>query len=316
MCRGKAVSAGLLLHCFQHWVHHFVTLKNNFIYLFIFGSAGFSLLHGLVSNCGEWEPLSSCGVQASHCGGFFYWGARALGCTDFSSCGPQALEHRLNICSPLSWLLCSMWHLTGSEVEPVSPALPGRFFTTETLGKPHFVIFSKPRSQSDSFLCLVLGASCPTHKCHCALGGQDERERGVVKNHPSPSRWWVGSVPCARQGSLACCNPWGSQRVRHDWATEQHQQQQLVQDATSHSSHPIPAVPFIIQKLNLTWAIAGWNDPSGNVQIAHGGEWDDWRPGTFLFLGRVQFSSLHSQHQSLIPCFLASWTYFVITATF
>ena len=195
MCRGKAVSAGLLLHCFQHWVHHFVTLKNNFIYLFIFGCAGSSLLHGLVSNCGEWEPLSSCGVQASHCGGFFYWGARALGCTDFSSCGPQALEHRLNICSPLSWLLCSMWHLTGSEVEPVSPALPGRFFTIETLRKPHFVIFSKPRSQSDSSLCLVLGALCPTHKCHCALGGQDERERGVVKNHPSPSRWWVGSVP-------------------------------------------------------------------------------------------------------------------------
>ena len=23
------------------------------------------------------------------------------------------------------------------------------------------------------------------------------------------------------QGSLACCSPWGSQRVRHDWATEQ-----------------------------------------------------------------------------------------------
>ena len=24
------------------------------------------------------------------------------------------------------------------------------------------------------------------------------------------------------QRSLACCSPWGSQRVRHDWATEQH----------------------------------------------------------------------------------------------
>ena len=23
-----------------------------------------------------------------------------------------------------------------------------------------------------------------------------------------------------RQGSLACCGPWGSQRVRHDWVTE------------------------------------------------------------------------------------------------
>ena len=27
-----------------------------------------------------------------------------------------------------------------------------------------------------------------------------------------------------RQGSLACCSPWGSQRVGHDWATEQEQQ--------------------------------------------------------------------------------------------
>ena len=26
------------------------------------------------------------------------------------------------------------------------------------------------------------------------------------------------------QGSLACCRPWGSQRVRHDLATEQQQQ--------------------------------------------------------------------------------------------
>ena len=26
------------------------------------------------------------------------------------------------------------------------------------------------------------------------------------------------------QGSLACCSPWGSQRVRHDLATEQQEQ--------------------------------------------------------------------------------------------
>ena len=24
------------------------------------------------------------------------------------------------------------------------------------------------------------------------------------------------------QGGLVCCSPWGSQRVGHDWATEQH----------------------------------------------------------------------------------------------
>ena len=29
-----------------------------------------------------------------------------------------------------------MWDLPGPGIEPMSPALPGRFFTTEPLGKP------------------------------------------------------------------------------------------------------------------------------------------------------------------------------------
>ena len=33
------------------------------------------------------------------------------------------------------------------------------------------------------------------------------------------------------QGSLACCSPWGLQRVRHDWATEQ---QQLIFTVVDH----------------------------------------------------------------------------------
>ena len=37
-------------------------------------------------------------------------------------------------------------------------------------------------------------------------------------------------------------------------------------------AHPILATPFIIQKMNLTRAVAGWYDPSGKVQIARGGE--------------------------------------------
>ena len=46
---------------------------------------------------GEWELLSSCGVRASHCGGFSCE-AQALGCLGFSSCGPHAVEHRLSSC--------------------------------------------------------------------------------------------------------------------------------------------------------------------------------------------------------------------------
>ena len=35
-----------------------------------------------------------------------------------------------------AYLLRSMWHLPRSGIEPVSPALAGRFFTTEPPGKP------------------------------------------------------------------------------------------------------------------------------------------------------------------------------------
>ena len=57
--------------------------------LFIFGCAGSSLVHGLFSRCCEWGLLSSCGAQASHCGGFSC-GAQALGHGAFSSCGTWA----------------------------------------------------------------------------------------------------------------------------------------------------------------------------------------------------------------------------------
>ena len=50
-----------------------------FICLLSFGSAGTLLLFGLLSSHGEWGLLSSCGAQASHCGGFSGCRAGALG---------------------------------------------------------------------------------------------------------------------------------------------------------------------------------------------------------------------------------------------
>lgn len=47
--------------------------------LFIIDRAESSLLLGLFSSCGEWRLLSSCGVQASHCGGLPHCGAQSLG---------------------------------------------------------------------------------------------------------------------------------------------------------------------------------------------------------------------------------------------
>ena len=69
------------------------------LYLFgFFGCAGSSLLCRAFSCCREQGLLSSCGAQASHCGGSSCCRAQALGLKGFSSCGSQALEHRLNRC--------------------------------------------------------------------------------------------------------------------------------------------------------------------------------------------------------------------------
>ena len=43
--------------------------------------------------CREWGLLSSCGAQASRCGGFSCVGAQASRCGGFSCVGAQALGH-------------------------------------------------------------------------------------------------------------------------------------------------------------------------------------------------------------------------------
>ena len=79
----------------------FKSFKN---YLFIFGSA--LLLLGLFSSGDEWGLLFGCGVQVSHCAGF-YCGAQVQSpqasvvvAHGLSSFGSWALEHRLSTCGP------------------------------------------------------------------------------------------------------------------------------------------------------------------------------------------------------------------------
>ena len=52
-----------------------------------------------------------------------------------SSGGSWALEHWLNSCGTHACLLHGMWDLPGPGIEPVSPALAGRFFTHGPTGK-------------------------------------------------------------------------------------------------------------------------------------------------------------------------------------
>ena len=49
--------------------------------------------------------------------------------------------HRLNSCGSRAQSLRSMWDLPRPGLEPVSPALAGRFSTTAPLGKPGNIDF-------------------------------------------------------------------------------------------------------------------------------------------------------------------------------
>ena len=51
------------------------------------------------------------------------------------SCGSWALECRLSSCGTRASLLHGMWDLPGPGIEPVFPALAGRFLTTVPPGK-------------------------------------------------------------------------------------------------------------------------------------------------------------------------------------
>ena len=67
-------------------------------------------------------------ARASHRGVFSCCEALAPGLQGFSSCGARAS------------LPCGMWNLPGPGVEALSPALPGRFFTTGPPGESQWPV--------------------------------------------------------------------------------------------------------------------------------------------------------------------------------
>ena len=79
-----------------------------------------------------------------------------------SSCGSRALEHRLSSCDSRAQLLRGMWDLPRPGLEPVSPALAGRFSTTAPPGKPSFSFLK------NIYLFLAaLGLCCCARASHC-----------------------------------------------------------------------------------------------------------------------------------------------------
>ena len=109
--------------------------------LIYLGCAGSSLLHRFFSSCSEWGLLSSYCVWDSHCGGFSCSGAGTPGAE-----ASVAAAHRLSSCDTRARLLQGMWDLPGPRMEPKSPALAGRFLTTEQPGNPLTSLFSDLKS--------------------------------------------------------------------------------------------------------------------------------------------------------------------------
>ena len=64
-------------------------------------------------------------------------GSREL---SLSSCGSQVLEGWFNGCGSKAYLLRGTWNLPGAGLKPVSPPSAGRFFTTESPGRPSISI--------------------------------------------------------------------------------------------------------------------------------------------------------------------------------
>ena len=64
----------------------------------------------------------------------------------FTACGPSsygswALEHKFSSCEARTYLFLGMWDLPGPRIEPMSPELAARFFTTEPPRKTQHIYF-------------------------------------------------------------------------------------------------------------------------------------------------------------------------------
>ena len=79
---------------------------------------------------------------------------------ELSSCGFLALGYRINSCGTQASLLCGMWDILGPGIEPVSPELAGRFFTTEPPGKPQNMVCFFFFLRNNIFILKMVFASC------------------------------------------------------------------------------------------------------------------------------------------------------------
>ena len=226
----------------------------NFIF---FGCVGSSLLYAGFLQLRRAGATLRCGAWASHCGGFSCCRARALGAwaqqlwlagsraqarqlwhagsvvaaRGLQSAGSVVVAHGLSSCGARAQLLHGLWDLPGPGIEPVSPALAGRFLSTAPPGKSQCDIsylkkvknimgvdqsgnrselaLSKTGKQEeillDTFLsfCFSFFPTSGTFS-HCFLL---EAPNTVLKVLPSPACHSSSNLPIQFPQDVNCCFP-------------------------------------------------------------------------------------------------------------
>ena len=130
---------GLSTRCWWFAGNIFKNLFIIFIYFWLHWV--FVAAHGLslVAASGGHSSLRCAGFSLRWLQLLWSTGSRCVGSVvvahGLSSCGSRALEHRLSSCGAQVNLLWGMWDPPGPGLEPVSPALAGRFLTTVPPGK-------------------------------------------------------------------------------------------------------------------------------------------------------------------------------------
>ena len=124
--------------------------------------------------------------------------------------GSRALEHRLNSSGTWAHLLCGMWDLPGSEIEPGSPSWAGEFFTTEPPGRPKRWSLNADGKEAAE-----------------REGADPVQRRGTTDGAVSPRREGSGDQPLGSGVTVAVQSWEGS----------------ALQGAGSGSSYPVPQGP-------------------------------------------------------------------------